>query len=133
MTTLKFRAICENHLYRKAYSKGKRVVTSTVAVYMLPDYRAAVLQRQHPQKKKVNRIGLAVSKKIGGAVVRNHVKRMIREAYRLNEADCPAKPGHLIVLSARETAVKAPLSLFRRDLAYALHRLGLREEGGTSE
>ena len=37
---MKFRAICENHLYAKAYSKGKRAVTRSVAVYVLPDYLA---------------------------------------------------------------------------------------------
>ena len=37
---MKFRAICENHLYSKAYSKGKRAVTSALAVYVLPDYVA---------------------------------------------------------------------------------------------
>ena len=40
---MKFIAICENHLYSKAYSKGKRAVTSALAVYVLPDYKAKAL------------------------------------------------------------------------------------------
>ena len=43
---MKFHAICENHLYSKAYSKGKRAVTPAVAVYVLPDYTAEALQEQ---------------------------------------------------------------------------------------
>ena len=58
---MKFNAICENHLYSKAYSKGKRAVTSALAVYTLPDYQAARLAKAHPQKIKVNRIGLTDS------------------------------------------------------------------------
>jgi hypothetical protein len=37
---MKLVAIKENHLYSKAYSKGKRAVTPAVAVYVLPDYAA---------------------------------------------------------------------------------------------
>ena len=35
---MKFRAIKENHLFGKAYAKGKRAVTSALVVYVLPDY-----------------------------------------------------------------------------------------------
>ena len=50
---MKFKAICENHLYSKAYSKGKRAVTSALAVYVLPDYAAKRLAKSHPEKKTV--------------------------------------------------------------------------------
>lgn len=46
-----------------------------------------------------NRIGISVSKKIGGAVRRNRAKRVIRQAYRENEKDFPK--GYDIVVSAR--------------------------------
>ena len=55
---MKFNAICENHLFSKAYSKGKRAVTSALAVYVLPDYAAKKLAKAHPQKRVMNRIGL---------------------------------------------------------------------------
>src|SRR3712207_6803853 len=32
-----------------------------------------------------NRLGISVSKKVGNSVVRHHLTRLIREAYRLNE------------------------------------------------
>ena len=84
---MKFRAICENHLYSKAYSKGKRAVTAALAVYVLPDYEAKRLAKAHPQKKTVNRIGLTTSKKLGGAVVRSRCRRIMREGLRSLEAE----------------------------------------------
>ena len=67
---MKFKAICENHLYQKAYTKGKRAVMPAVAVYILPDYMAKRLAKAHPFKKTENRIGLTTSTKLGSAVVR---------------------------------------------------------------
>ncbi len=34
-----------------------------------------------------NRLGISVSKKVGNSVVRHHLARLIREAYRLHEED----------------------------------------------
>ena len=54
---------------------------------------------QNPQKQYVNRVGLSVSKKLGGAVTRNRAKRIIRAAY--DSLKDELKTGNLIVISAR--------------------------------
>ena len=51
-----------------------------------------------------NRVGITVSKKLGKAVIRNRVRRRIREAYRLNEERF--LPGWDIVIVARSRAVE---------------------------
>lgn len=102
---MKFRAICENHLYQKAYAKGKRAVTPAVAVYILPDYAAKRLAKENPQKQTVNRYGLTVSVKLGGATVRSRVRRILREGLRAVEKKRPLKVGFLVVIAARSAAV----------------------------
>ena len=55
-----------------------------------------------------NRVGITVSKKLGKAVVRNRVRRRLREVYRLNEEKF--QPGWDIVVVARSRAVEAKFS-----------------------
>ena len=122
---MKFRAICENHLYAKAYSKGKRYVTESLAVYVLPDYAANRLMKAHPLKLRTNRLGLTVSKKIGGAVTRNRAKRIMREAYREAIKCRPIKTGFLIVIAARDRATQKKSTDLTKDLIRAFGKLDL--------
>lgn len=122
---MKFKAICENHLYSKAYSKGKRAVTSALAVYVLPDYAAKRLARSHPEKRVVNRIGLTTSKTLGKAVVRSRCRRIMREALRLIEKERPLKVGFLIVIAARHAAVNMKSTEIKVQLESALAKLGM--------
>ena len=122
---MKFKAICENHLYSKAYSKGKRAVTSALAVYVLPDYAAGRLAKAHPEKKVVNRIGLTTSTKLGGAVIRSRCRRILREGLRAIEKKKELKKGFLIVIAARSSAVSKKSCDIERELDIAFTKLGM--------
>ena len=122
---MKFNAITENHLYSKAYSKGKRAVTSALAVYILPDYASKRLAKAHPEKKIVNRIGLTVSTKLGGAVVRSRVRRILREGLRSLERERPIRQGFLIVIAARSAAVSLKSTDIKDHLSEAFFKLGM--------
>ena len=116
-------AIRENHLYQKAYRNGKRFVGSFVAVYVLKDYAAGRLRKEHPQKRYVNRLGLSVSKKLGGAVERNRAKRVIRAAYA---PLCPRlRTGFLIVISARSAILGVKSTDVEQELTVAFSKLDL--------
>ena len=125
---MKFRAIKENHLYSKAYSKGKRAVTSALAVYILPDYAAKRLAKAHPEKKVVNRIGLTTSTKLGGAVTRSRCRRIMREGLRALEKERQLKVGFLIVIAARSAAVNLKSTEIKRQLDSAFTKLGMYAE-----
>ena len=116
---MKFRAIKENHLYQKAYHNGRKCQTGTVVVYVLRDRHAKRLQNENPQKTFVNRIGLTVTKRQGGAVVRNRIKR------RLRAACAPLlpqmKPG-LYVFIARQGAITADFDKLCRSMQYLLRK-----------
>ena len=61
------------------------------------------------------RLGLAVGKTVGGAVARNRVKRLLREAFRLRRGDLP--PGHdLVVVPRPEAAVEWTLAACEKSL-----------------
>ena len=119
-------AIKENHLYQKTYKSGKRFVGRFVAVYVLKDLAASKLRRAHPQKQFVNRLGLSVSKRVGGAVQRNRAKRIIRAAYD------PLRPllrtGNLVVISARDAIVGQKSPAVRSELETAFKKLELLTE-----
>ncbi len=122
---MKFKAICENHLYSKAYSKGKRAVTEALAVYVLPDYMAKRLAKSHPQKKVRNRIGLTTSTKLGGAVVRSRCRRILREGLRAVEREKELKQGFLIVIAARSAATRKKSTDIKQQLDIAFTKLGM--------
>ena len=120
-------AITENHLFQKVYAKGKHVATPTVVVYCLKDRAASRLQKENPRKQKINRLGLTTTKKLGNAVKRSRVRRILREAYRRAEADRPVRKGNLIVLVARSAALSAKMQTVYRDLVYAFAKMDLYE------
>ena len=124
---MKFRAIKENHLYSKAYSKGKRAVTEALAVYVLPDYAAKRLAKAHPEKKVVNRIGLTTSTKLGGAVVRSRCRRIMREGLMALEKEKQLKVGFLIVIAARSASVDLKSTEIKQQLDVAFTKLGMYE------
>ena len=124
-------AIKENHLYLKAYRNGKRFVGRYVAVYVLRDLAAKRLRKENPAKESVNRLGIAVTKRIGGAVERNRAKRIIRAAY--DGVKPRLRRGNLIVISARDAIVGRKSPEIATELERAFGDLGiLLPSAGTS-
>ena len=73
-----------------------------------------------------NRVGFTVTARIGHAVVRNRVRRRLREIYRLHEGEL--RRGADLVIVARGRSVHAPYQALERDFLAACRKLDLLEE-----
>lgn len=69
----KEKTIKKNYQFRWIIKKGKKVNKKTVRVFITNN------------KEKKNKMGIAIKKNIKSAILRNRVKRVIREVYRLEE------------------------------------------------
>ena len=126
---MKLTALKENHLYRKTYQGGKRAAAASLCVYVLRDRKSNYLKKANPEKKAVNRVGIAASKKIGGAVQRNRAKRVTREALRQIGRECALKKGYLVVIALRENSTVVKMQEVKRDLRYCLKRTDMIIDG----
>ena len=79
-----------------------------------------------PNRLSTNRVGLTVSKKLGCAVVRNRVRRRLREIYRLNEDRFA--PGWDIVVVARSRCVGAPFGKLQDAYLSLAEKAGILKE-----
>ena len=100
-----------NRDFRRLYSRGRRAVSPTLALYA---------RRGLPGQ---NRLGVTVGKKLGNAVTRNKVRRRLREIYRHHEEEF--LPGRDIVVVARVRGAHAPYRILERDLMKLAGRLKL--------
>ena len=104
----------ENYEFRRMYAKGRSGVSSCLVVYFRPN------RRGH------NRLGVTVSTKLGGAVVRSRVRRRLREIFRL--AQPRMKQGYDVILVARNRAASADYHELERAFRRTCEKLELWEK-----
>ncbi|MDP3058997.1 MAG: ribonuclease P protein component [bacterium] len=100
--------------FAKVYKQGRSVAGRQLVLYWLTN------------STEQNRLGISAGKKLGGAVVRNRVKRLMREGFR--SLSLNVRAGHDLVIIARSVAVGANFSEVRRELEALLKRQRLWQE-----
>ena len=108
------RTVKKNHEFRRMYQKGRSSVNSYLVLYVRPNRRGC------------NRLGVTASTKLGKAVVRNRVKRRLREVWRLNDA--ALKQGYDMILVARGRSVRGNFREIEKAYLRAAAELKLLEQ-----
>lgn len=104
----------EQHLtkaadFARVFSKGGSLVNDLIVLKTLPNGLT------------LSRYGITVGRRVGGAVVRNRVKRLVREIMRLTHL----RPGWDIVLIARPLAASARYPKLEKAVKDLLNRAQL--------
>lgn len=100
--------------FRRVRKTGRSWAHPLAVIYVTPNSLAH------------NRYGFSVSKRLGGAVVRNRVKRLLREAIRTAPREVgPLVSGYDVVIIARVPVVGRPYDEVREVMRGLLRRAGL--------
>ena len=102
-----------NHIFQRLYHT-KGLANGYLVLYARPNRTAT------------NRVGVTVGKKLGKAVVRNRVRRRLREIWRLNKKDM--EQGWDIILVARVRAVETSYQKLEKTYLRLLKEVGLLKE-----
>ncbi len=102
-----------NHIFRRLYASQPYA----------NGYLVLYARRNRTGK---NRVGVTVGKKLGHAVVRNRVRRRLREIYRLNESRFA--PGWDIVVVARSRCIDADFGKLTHAYLSLAEKAGILQE-----
>lgn len=88
--------------FRRVYEEGQRRSSSLCAIFSRPN---GLVQ---------TRLGITVPRRVGGAVLRNRIRRRVREVFRQNRMALPG--GWDVVINPRRQVAEAPYPVLQREL-----------------
>lgn len=107
-----------NYEFGKVYKKGRYLPGRYLVLHFIRHGR------------DYSRLGVTTGKKVRGSVQRNRMRRLMRECYRLNEANI--RTGYDIVLLGRDDPKDVKLASVERDFIYLFKKAGLWEDKGMT-
>lgn len=103
-----YERLTKNFEFKNVYKAGRRQSGPFFNMYTLKKNKGTI------------RLGISVSKRVGKSVVRNKVKRRLREAFRKNVSD--VRKGFDIVISAKPAISLADFTQIEKELTRLLKR-----------
>ncbi|MGL6105684.1 ribonuclease P protein component [Romboutsia sp.] len=101
--------------FRKVYKHGKSFANKYLVMYILEN------------KSDSSRVGISVSKKVGNAIIRNKIRRRIKEAYRLN-IDENVKDGYDIIFIARVSSKEINYKDIEKSIRHLVKKAGINQD-----
>jgi len=108
---MEFNGLKKNGQFVYTYKKGKAKSSKCMSLIFV---RARTYN---------TRVGFSVSKKIGNAVVRNKVKRRLKDSVRRYMPS--VKNGYYIVISAKSPIAEATFAQIHEEVGFLLNKAGL--------
>ena len=109
----KKRILRDGNDFQKVYRHGRSYANKYMVLYVFP-------------MEEGSKVGFAAGKKLGNAVIRNRVKRLLRESYRLLQGQLSAE--HMLLLIGRKASVEAGCSEVQEAFRQLCKRAGIWEE-----
>lgn len=101
----------KNYEFEKIFSKGKYINGKYICAYMMKNHM------------NINKIGIAISKKVGKSVQRNRIKRLIRENYRMLENDINLGNNIVFLWKKNTTITDATYKNIEEDMKNIINRV----------
>ncbi|MFW6305881.1 MAG: ribonuclease P protein component [Bacillota bacterium] len=96
--------------FNRVYNRGKSLATGNLVLYYFPNNLSE------------NRVGFSISKKIGKAVVRNKIRRRLKEILRIKKN---IKKSYDFIIIARKPVTGLDYTGMERDIDKLFRRAGL--------
>ena len=107
-----------NNEFRRVYAKGRYAVSTSLVMHILPN------------RSDKTRIGITTGKKIGNSVVRNRMRRLIRENIRLLFAEL--NQGIDLIVVVRHANPDADLHSIGKEIRYLVKKLEILNKENES-
>ena len=106
--------------FQIVYQNGRSLANRYLVLYVFPR-----------KTDKGTKVGFAAGKKLGNAVIRNRLKRMLRESYRLEQSKI--NPDYWLLLVARKSALSVKQPVIRKAFLSLARKAGICVQEANGE
>ena len=106
--------------FQEVYRNGRSFADHYLVLYVFP-----------LKDNKGPKVGFAAGKKLGNAVIRNRVKRLLRESYRLEQSII--SEDYWLLLVGRKPAVTAKQPVIGKALRRLVKKAGIFKQGADGD